>query len=224
MIFRRRKRPTPGQRLREVVSPRKGWWRGFDYIAKRVRRLPDSPHRIALGCACGVFASFTPFFGLHLVVAAILARILRGNLLAGLFGTVIGNPLTFPMISIGSLYAGRRVMGRAEGVGDFGVITSAFANGFGALWSTVTSWFGHGTSQLGGLALFMDEIFLPYLIGGAILGLIAAAVCYWIIGPLVAAGQELRRRKLKRAQERQQAARAGATIRHKSERGENDDE
>ena len=29
----------------------------------RVRRLPDTPHRIALGFACGVFVSFTPFFG-----------------------------------------------------------------------------------------------------------------------------------------------------------------
>src|SRR5699024_6471352 len=110
MIFKRRERPSTGQRLREAVAPRKGWWRGLDYINKRMRRLPDSPHRIALGFACGAFASFTPLFGLHFILAATLALVMRANILAALFGTVVGNPLSFPLISASALYTGRWIM------------------------------------------------------------------------------------------------------------------
>ena len=38
-------------RIREAVLPRRGWRRGIEYLGHRVRRLPDTPHRIALGFA-----------------------------------------------------------------------------------------------------------------------------------------------------------------------------
>ena len=205
MIFKRREHPTTVQRLREAMVPRKGWWRGLDYIRKRMRRLPDSPHRIALGFACGVFASFTPLFGLHFILAAALAWLVRANVLAGLFGTVIGNPLTFPLISATALYTGRWMMGRHARGDNFEAITHAFAEGLNSIWGTVKSWFGHGPSMLDGLLEFANEIFLPYLIGGIVPGLITAAVCYWTIGPVVAAYQERRRRKLLRIQARRRA-------------------
>ncbi len=43
--------------------------------------------------------------------------------------------------------------------------------------------------MLDGLLDFIGDIFLPYLVGGILPGLIAAAICYWTIGPLVAAYQ-----------------------------------
>jgi uncharacterized protein (DUF2062 family) len=69
MIFKRRKTLGPLGRLLEVLQPRKSWRRGFAYVGRRVQRLPDTPHRIALGFACGAMASFTPLFTLHIVVA-----------------------------------------------------------------------------------------------------------------------------------------------------------
>lgn len=205
MIFKRRERPTAFQRLREALAPRKGWWRGLDYIRKRMRRLPDSPHRIALGFACGVFASFTPLFGLHFILAAAFAWAARANVLAALFGTVIGNPLTFPLISATALYTGRWLMGRNARGDNFEVITHAFAEGLNSIWGTAKAWFGYGPSMLDGLLEFANEIFLPYLIGGIVPGLIAAAVCYWTIGPVVAAYQERRRRKLLTIQARRRS-------------------
>ena len=86
MIFKRRKRPPLRDRVSEMIYPRKGLWRGMEYIRKRLHRLPDSPHRIAVGFACGAFASFTPFFFFHIFLAAALAWVLRGNLLAAAFG------------------------------------------------------------------------------------------------------------------------------------------
>jgi uncharacterized protein (DUF2062 family) len=196
VIFKRRERPSTYDRLREALVPRKGWWRGLDYINKRMRRLPDSPHRIALGFACGAFTSFTPLFGLHFLVAAALAWLVRGNVLAALFGTAVGNPLTFPLISATALYTGRWLMGRYAHGGNFEAITHAFAEGLNAIWGTVKSWFGYGPSMWDGLLDFTNQIFLPYLIGGIIPGLITAAVLYWTIGPLVAAYQTRRRKKL----------------------------
>lgn len=205
MIFKRRDRPSTYDRVRATLAPRKGFWRGFGYINKRMRRLPDSPHRIALGFACGALASFTPFFGLHFIVAAGIAWMVRANIIAALFGTIIGNPLSFPFISATSLWIGRWILGHRHDRSDFEAITHAFAEGLNSIWGTVKSWFGYGPSMLDGLRIFITDVFLPYLVGGIIPGLITAAVCYWTIGPLVAAYQERRRKKLMTAQARQRA-------------------
>ena len=196
MIFKRRDKPPFWDRLRELLYPRKGFWRGMDYIHKRLHRLPDSPHRIALGFACGAFVSFTPFFTLHFFVAAGFAWALRGNILASIFGTAVGNPLTFPLIATGSLWLGRALLGRGGGESNFEAVTHAFAEAFNSLWATTQSWFGYGPSMLDGLLLFLDDVFLPYLIGGIGPGLICAVICYWTIGPIVAAYQERRTKKL----------------------------
>ncbi len=207
MIFRRRDQPGFLSRLRETLAPRKGMWRGVDYINKRMRRLPDNPHRIALGFAIGAFVSFSPLFGLHFLLAAMIAWALRANVLASIFGTIVGNPLTFPLISVTSLWLGRWMLGRTHGGSEFEKVSHSFAEGMNAIWGTVKSWFGYGPSMLDGLLLFLDNIFLPYLIGGIIPGLVAGAVCYWLLGPIVAAYQERRRRRLeKRADQRRKAA------------------
>lgn len=205
MIFKRRERPSTYHRVREAVAPRKGWWRGFGYINKRMRRLPDSPHRIALGFACGALASFTPFFGLHFLLAAGLAWLLRCNVIAALFGTIVGNPLTFPFISATALWTGRWILGLRHDGSDFEAITHAFAEGLNSIWGTVKGWFGYGPSMLDGLAAFMTDIFLPYLVGGILPGLVTAAACYWVIGPLIAAYQVRRRKKLLGIQARRRA-------------------
>jgi len=198
MIFKRRDTPQFWPRLREMLYPKKGFWRGMDYIRKRLHRLPDSPHRIALGFACGAFVSFTPFFTLHFVLAALLAWGLRANVLAALFGTAVGNPVTFPFISVAALWLGRWMLGRHGHGSDFDAVTHAFAEAINGIWPTIKSWFGYGPSRLDGLMAFFDDVFLPYLIGGILPGLFVGAICYWLIGPVVAAYQERRRHRLQR--------------------------
>ncbi|MEM9551176.1 MAG: DUF2062 domain-containing protein, partial [Pseudomonadota bacterium] len=60
MVFKRRDRPSLLARLGEMLYPRGGWARAFHYVKHRVRRLPDSPERIARGIWAGVFTTFTP--------------------------------------------------------------------------------------------------------------------------------------------------------------------
>ena len=71
-----------------------------------------SVHKISLGVSCGVFASFTPFFGLHFVIAGLLSFLVRGNVVASLLGTFLGNPVTFPFITVFNLNLGSWLIGK----------------------------------------------------------------------------------------------------------------
>jgi uncharacterized protein len=42
--------------------------------------------------------SFTPLLGLHFLLAIFFAFLFRGNIIAALIGTFVGNPITFPFI------------------------------------------------------------------------------------------------------------------------------
>ena len=67
--------------------PKGGWKRAFHYVQYRLRRLPDSSQKISRGIWAGLFATFTPFYGLHFLTAAIIAKLLKGNILAALLAT-----------------------------------------------------------------------------------------------------------------------------------------
>ncbi|QIE56396.1 DUF2062 domain-containing protein [Pikeienuella piscinae] len=147
----------------------------IDYWRHRMQRLPDSPTRIALGVACGVYTSFTPFFGFHFIVAAGLAWLCRGNIFASAIGTFFGNPLTFPFIVAICLEVGGMIMGIP--------INSDFT--------------GLGFHQMAVLLLQnVKSLVIPYFVGGLIPGLIAAVASYFIVRPLVATYQRRRRARL----------------------------
>ena len=97
-MFRRRNKISWGARLRDFAWPRSGWKRSTEYLRHRIFRLPGTPYSIAAGIACGAAASFTPFVGFHFVLAALLAWLLRANIVASAVGTAVGNPWTFPFI------------------------------------------------------------------------------------------------------------------------------
>ncbi|WP_157015257.1 DUF2062 domain-containing protein [Mesorhizobium xinjiangense] len=116
MLFRRRKPAGLHERVRTYFWPRRSFWRSAKYFVKRTLRLNATPHAVAAGVAAGVFASFTPFIGFHFIVAAALAWVLAGNLLASALGTAIGNPLTFPFIWSATYELGRFILeGRHPG-------------------------------------------------------------------------------------------------------------
>lgn len=80
-------------------------------ILVRLKQLKGTPYSIAAGFACGVAISFTPFIGFHLVLAAIIAWIIRGNIISSALGTLIGNPWTFPFIWVAVLSTGNFILG-----------------------------------------------------------------------------------------------------------------
>ena len=110
MLFKRREKVNFWKGVIESFWPRRSFWRSTKYFTKRTLRLSGSPHAIAAGIAAGVFASFLPFIGFHLVTAALVAWCVRGNLIASALGTAVGNPFTFPFIWAATLGLGQFVL------------------------------------------------------------------------------------------------------------------
>ncbi len=198
MVFRRRDRPRTQDRLREAILPRGGWRRAIEYIAHRIRRLPDTPHRIALGFACGVMVSFTPFFGLQIPLAMGLAWLVGGNLFAAFIGQMLGNFVTFPFIAWISMALGRRILGTGLTGRDFGRVVEAFTRAVEGLWETVLSLFGRGESQWTKVVPIWNEVMLPYLVGGLLPGLVSSIGFYYLVRGIVTAYQAARRARIAR--------------------------
>lgn len=197
MVFKRRDKQPFWRWAVELLWPRGGWARAFQYVKHRVRRLPDSPERIARGIWAGVFTTFTPFYGLHFFVAAFLAFLMRGNIIASLMATFFGNPLTYVPIGVIALQTGHWLLGekmtRAEEVGFGG----AFVNAWRDLTHNFFAMFDEQTADWTGLNAFYDDVFLPYLVGGIVPGIVAATICYYLSVPVIRAYQARRKGAIK---------------------------
>lgn len=163
----------------------------------RLQRLPDTPPRIARGVAAGVVATFTPFYGLHFVTALLFAKMIRGNLLASMLTTFVGNPLTFPLIAAVSLELGHLILGSRHDGRTHGRLLDQFSGAFAELWANVQAIVHGGPTSWAGLAEFNQQVFLPYLVGGLVPGILGGVASYYLTLPLIAAYQQRRRGKLK---------------------------
>ena len=85
----------------------------FRATFRRLLALDDPPERTALAFSIGVFIAFSPFLGLHTIMATLVAFIFRFNKIAVYAGTFINNPfLTLVPIIIASYALGAFVLGR----------------------------------------------------------------------------------------------------------------
>ena len=197
MVFKRRDRRPLWRAVVDFLWPRGGWARAFGYVKHRLQRLPDTPEKIGRGIWAGVFAAFTPFYGLHFFVAALLAMVMRGNIVAALLGTFFGNPLTYVPIGVVSLGMGHWLLGMPPKADIERSLGGKFADAGADLWHNFTAMFTPARADWHGLAIFYDEVFLPYLVGGIIPGIVAATACYVAFVPLIGAYQNRRRKRLR---------------------------
>lgn len=197
MIFKRRD-PKPFLRaMAEMLWPRGGWARAFHYVKHRMRRLPDSPERIARGIWAGVFITFTPLFGFHLLFAVMIARLMKGNILASLMATFVGNPFSFVFITLASLKTGHWLMGTELQEGELRALSRKFANAGEDLWRNFVALFTPDTMDWSRLAIFSRDVFYPYLMGGVVAGVFFATIAYYLAVPVLRAYQKRRRGLIK---------------------------
>ena len=201
MVFKRRNPRGWVQTISELFYPRGGWSRAAQYVAHRVRRLPDAPHRIGRGVFAGVFVSFTPVFGLHFILAALIAWILRGNVLAALLATFFGNPLTTPIIAYSSVELGHAMLGVHRPLA-FDEIVSAFSTATAELWRNTRALVTPEPFEFSALEGFFDTIFLPYMIGGIVPGIVAGVIGHYLTLPIVEAYKKRRSKKLRERAEK----------------------
>jgi len=212
VVFKRRNPKSILRTVAEFFWPRGGWRRAATYVLHRMRRLPDSAERIALGVAVGSFASFLPLYGLHFLTAAALAWMFRGNILAALLGTFYGNPITFPIMAVTALELGHWLLGSGAMV-SFSDAMRAIGHASGEVTHNLLAIFTSQTAHWYNLADFFWQVFLPYMIGGTIIGLPSAIVIYFLHLPLIRAYQRSRKKRLRlrfeAARRRQQASQTG---------------
>ena len=197
MVFKRRDKRSVGQTLLDLVYPRGGWGRAIRYVRHRIHRLPDSREKIARGVFAGVFTTFSPFFGLHFFVAAIIARVMNGNILAALLATFFGNPLTYVPIGVISLQTGHWVLGSQPVAEVDATLTDKFLAAGSDIWYNVYAIATGMPTDWSGLEIFYDEVFYPYMIGGVIPGIIVGTIGYILSVPVIRTYQHRRRRKIK---------------------------
>ena len=197
MVFKRREKPSLWQRIAGFLYPRGGWARAYEYVKLRLHRLPDPPERIARGIWAGVFTAFTPFYGLHFVIAVALAFFMRGNVIAALLATFFGNPLTYVPIGVVALQTGYFMLG-VRPSGDLErSLGGRFVDAGADLWHNFIAMFTDDVARWGGLWKFWDDVFFPYLIGGILPGVIAATVMYVMSVPVIRAYQNRRKGRIR---------------------------
>lgn len=84
--------------------------RFVSFIKFHVLHIDDTPHRIALGIALGLFIAWTPLIGLHIFLALILAFLLRANKFTAITFVWVSNPLTFIPIYYPNYLFGKKLL------------------------------------------------------------------------------------------------------------------
>ncbi len=197
-MFRRRDYRPWYRIVLEFLWPRGGWVRAATYVKHRMRRLPGSPEQIARGVFAGTVTIFTPYFGLHFIVAALIARVMRGSILAALLATFLGNPLTYVPIAVISLNLGHFMLGSRTQVGVSDSMFERFGAAAGDLWYNFLAIFTPERADWHELAVFWDTVVWPWTVGGIIPGIICGTTCYFITVPVVRAYQKGRAARLRK--------------------------
>jgi uncharacterized protein len=191
MLFKRRTQLSPLMRLRLAIWPARSFRRSFRYMTLRLWRLEASPHSIALGCAAGVFAIFTPFLGFQMTLAALLAILFRGSVFASAVGTFAGNPLTYPLIWVSTFTLGNVFLDSSANAEISNLSSKAEALSKSLRDASPD---GVATAVHG-----LWPIIKPMAIGSLPLGGVTALLVYFIVRRLVAARGALSRAETKAA-------------------------
>ncbi|MET0406936.1 MAG: DUF2062 domain-containing protein [Hyphomicrobium sp.] len=146
-------------------------WSRARYFWRRVLRVRATPHAVALGFAIGVFMACTPFLGVQTILALVVAFVFRVSMLAALLGTFIGNPLSWPAIWSASYVAGALLLGQ-----DPGYVTDHFSETANALGATLVA---QSPDTLSLVFNILSPIIEPMVVGGILVGLIAAVFSYY---------------------------------------------
>jgi uncharacterized protein (DUF2062 family) len=197
VVFKRRSPRSLLESLKNLAYPSGGWARATSYVVHRLRRLPDTPERIAKGVGAGVFVSFLPLFGLHFVSAVALAWVLRGNIFAALLGTFFGNPFTFPLIVVGAMETGSLLLGHGH-MQTPKEVMHRMQDAWGEVRHNGQALFSAETADWNRTAAFVEDVFAPYMLGGTIIGAIVGILAYFVSLPVIRAYRARRQRKLEK--------------------------
>ena len=141
------------------------------FFVYRVLHLDDTPHRIALGVAIGIFVAWTPTIPFQMVSTVALCWLFRANKLVGVPFVWISNPFTLVPIYGPNLLLGQWILGRR--MGDFSAFDRALQCD-GGFWDIARAWYD-------AIQPVFVELWLGSLIVATLLGIGTYFTLYRII-------------------------------------------
>ncbi len=138
----------------------------FRAAFRRLLAIDDPPERTALAFSIGIFIAFSPFLGLHTIMATVIAFAFRFNKVAIYTGTFVNNPfLTLVPIIIASYAVGAFILGRPLQIPDEGIELLKDPHLFSGEYYRrifVQSW----------------NIVWPFAVGGMVLSVVCSVIAY----------------------------------------------
>ncbi|HKR01956.1 MAG TPA: DUF2062 domain-containing protein [Pyrinomonadaceae bacterium] len=156
---------------------------------RRLLAIDDPPERTALAFSIGVFIAFSPFLGLHTIMATVLAFAFRFNKIAIYAGTFINNPfLTLVPIILASYATGALLLGRPLGLPPESMELLRSPHPLtGQWWGKL---FGSG-----------GNVLWPFFIGGMVLSVVCSLAAYPLTLRFLRAKQKLKEKVAARKNE-----------------------
>lgn len=151
------------------------------YYWLRVLRLRDTPSQIARGVVAGVVVCFTPLPITHIVQAAVVAWVVRGNILAALIASWAGNPWTYPLMWAAAYHTGHAVYG----VMGWTMMQVPTTLSWGEFWDLLVN--------------HPYDVMVPWVVGGYVVAILVSPILYYTIRPLIARAQDARAQIRRRA-------------------------
>ncbi|MEK6673339.1 MAG: DUF2062 domain-containing protein [Nitrospirota bacterium] len=119
----------------------------------------ESPRRVALAFAVGVFIGMSPLLGAHTILGFIAATLLRLNMLVTMAGVYVTNPWTIIPIYTFCTWVGAKCLGINDIIPDIE-------------WSGVTF-----LSLIGKLSPMLK----PFILGTILIGTLSSLTAYFVI-------------------------------------------
>jgi uncharacterized protein (DUF2062 family) len=131
----------------------------FSDRIKAVIKVKESPHRIALAFAAGVFIGMSPLLGFHTLLGFASAWIFRLNPFAVLAGVYITNPWTIVPIYTFSTYIGAQCLGIEQIIPKIDWSDISFIN----------------------LMNDLEPLLMPFILGTLLIGSVMSVISYIIV-------------------------------------------
>ncbi|MBI5640549.1 MAG: DUF2062 domain-containing protein [Nitrospirae bacterium] len=126
---------------------------------RQILSIKESPHRIAVAFAIGVFIGMSPLLGIHTVLGIAVSWMFKLNRIVTLIGVFITNPWTIVPIYTFGTWLGARLMQIDHIMPDID-------------WSHI--------SMLGLIREFRP-LLMPFVVGNTLLGVVSAVLGYLVI-------------------------------------------
>lgn len=152
------------------------------FLIYRVFSLADTPHRLALGVAIGIFVAWTPTISVQMILTLALCWLFGANKLVGLPFVWISNPATVFPIYVPNYFIGCWILGRKPDGWHKIVEAIRFTGSFG---ERVVEWYS-----------VTSDIFWELWTGSLVVALILGVLSYFAIYRMIVVYRTHRKHKL----------------------------